>query len=138
MGRLRFRLLALCAVVLLAPADAVGQPDTVASANWLASAGFAARHLDQALFIDLGSTTTDILALCGGAVQALGMTDAERLVSEELLYTGVTRTPVMVASTCSASAVTCRSPCSNKRRANARRCRVGRRPQSRNFCRTSE
>lgn len=82
----------------LAPGDAVGQPEAVASANWLASAGLTAGRLDQALFMDLGSTTTDVLPLSGGAVRARGMTDAERLVSEELIYTGATRTPVMAVA----------------------------------------
>jgi len=80
----------------LTPGDALGQPEAVASANWLASAGFTAKRLGEALFMDLGSTTTDILPLSGGEVRALGLTDAERLVAEELVYTGITRTPVMV------------------------------------------
>jgi probable H4MPT-linked C1 transfer pathway protein len=70
----------------------------VASANWHASARFVARHRPQALFIDIGSTTTDIVPLRGGQVEAMGYTDDERLVSEELVYTGATRTPVMAVA----------------------------------------
>ena len=70
-------------------------PSTIASANWLASATLVARRLGDALFVDLGSTTTDILLLAGGEVRADGMTDRERLATGELVYTGLTRTPVM-------------------------------------------
>ncbi len=80
---------------LLDPHEAAARPDEVASANWLASAGFAASRLEEALFVDLGSTTTDLVPLTGGRVEAAAMTDAARLVSEELVYSGVTRTPVM-------------------------------------------
>lgn len=67
----------------------------IASANWLASAQFIAGRRDEALFLDLGSTTADVLAIKAGRVEARGMTDQMRLVSDELVYTGVTRTPVM-------------------------------------------
>jgi probable H4MPT-linked C1 transfer pathway protein len=70
----------------------------VASANWHASARFVATRRPQALFIDIGSTTTDIVPLRGGQVEAVGYTDDERLVSEELIYTGATRTPVMAVA----------------------------------------
>jgi len=71
----------------------------VASANWHASARFVARRCPDALFIDIGSTTTDIVPLRNGEVKAVGYTDDERLVSEELVYTGATRTPVMAVAT---------------------------------------
>src|SRR5262245_18971252 len=67
----------------------------VASANWHASARFVATRRAQALFVDIGSTTTDIVPLRDGQVEAVGYTDDERLVSEELVYTGSTRKPVM-------------------------------------------
>jgi probable H4MPT-linked C1 transfer pathway protein len=70
----------------------------VASANWHASARFVATRQSQALFIDIGSTTTDIVPLRNGQVEAAGYTDDERLVSEELVYTGATRTPVMAVA----------------------------------------
>lgn len=71
----------------------------VASANWLATATLAARRLAersvmQALLIDIGSTTTDVIALQRGQPQAQGRNDAERLASGELLYQGVVRTPL--------------------------------------------
>lgn len=69
--------------------------DEIASANWLASAGYVAAKAGNALFIDVGSTTTDILAIADSTVRAKGMTDYQRLCSEELVYTGIVRTPVM-------------------------------------------
>ena len=67
----------------------------IASANWLASASYAARFSENALFVDIGSTTTDIL-LCGyGQVHAKGLTDYQRLQSQELVYSGIIRTAVM-------------------------------------------
>ncbi len=69
-------------------------PD-IASTNWLASATLAAQKVGSGLFVDIGSTTTDILAFADGKVLAEGFTDYERLVSQELVYTGIVRTPVM-------------------------------------------
>lgn len=70
----------------------------IASANWLASASFAAQKVGSGLFVDIGSTTTDILLLNDGKVQAQGYTDYQRLVSQELIYTGVVRTAVMAVA----------------------------------------
>ena len=72
--------------------------DAVASANWLASASFAAQKLGNGLFVDIGSTTTDILLLEAGKVKADGYTDYQRLVSQELVYTGIVRTAVMAVA----------------------------------------
>jgi len=69
--------------------------DDIASANWHASASLAARFVGNALFVDMGSTTTDIVPLGGGRVCASGYTDAERLACGELVYTGLTRGFVM-------------------------------------------
>src|SRR5262249_12903606 len=74
------------------------QWQAVASANWHASARFVATRCRQALFIDIGSTTTDIVPLRNGEMDAVGYTDDERLASEELVYTGATRTPVMAVA----------------------------------------
>jgi len=77
------------------PADAAGRAREIASANWRASARFVAARCTSGLFVDIGSTTTDLVPFADGDVRAEGMTDSERLVSGELRYTGVTRTPVM-------------------------------------------
>jgi probable H4MPT-linked C1 transfer pathway protein len=70
----------------------------IASSNWLASASFVARHLPQALFVDIGSTTTDIVAVRDGEVLARGMNDHDRMRDSELVYTGVVRTPLMAVT----------------------------------------
>ncbi|ATG90021.1 hydantoinase/oxoprolinase family protein [Methylomonas koyamae] len=67
----------------------------IASANWLASVMLAAQHIPDALFVDIGSTTTDLLLIEQSQPRVAGYTDYQRLVSGELVYTGVVRTPVM-------------------------------------------
>jgi probable H4MPT-linked C1 transfer pathway protein len=67
----------------------------IASANWLASATFVAGTVKQGLFIDVGSTTADFSLVAEGAVLNRGFSDAERMQYEELIYTGVVRTPLM-------------------------------------------
>lgn len=79
----------------ITPDRAVQMVDQVASANWMATAEYIARHVQHCLLVDVGSTTTDIVVIRSGKVDARGMTDRERLVFEELVYTGVVRTPVM-------------------------------------------
>lgn len=74
--------------------DAVGAWQRVASANWLATSAWVARRLDEALLIDVGSTTTDVIPIQRGAVVAAGKTDATRLEAGELVYQGVVRTPL--------------------------------------------
>ncbi len=74
---------------------AAGAPADVASANWHATASLVARNLPDALLVDIGSTTADLIPVVDGAVAALGYTDAERLETGELVYTGVVRTPLM-------------------------------------------
>lgn len=70
----------------------------IASANWIASAQLAARRQAHALFVDIGSTTTDILLIENHRLQPQGLTDYERLVSGELVYTGIVRTAVMAVA----------------------------------------
>ncbi len=64
----------------------------VASANWHASAALMAKLAGDGLFVDMGSTTTDLIAIRHGVVANRGYTDAERLLTGELVYTGFTRT----------------------------------------------
>lgn len=68
---------------------------TIASANWLASASYIAQKLDDAILIDIGSTTTDIIVISDGQIKSTALSDYERLISQELVYTGIIRTPVM-------------------------------------------
>ena len=95
---------------------------SLASANWAATARLAASRLGSAvdrtdgaaggdaaggctssgrataLLTDIGSTTTDFIPLSAGEVRARGRNDAQRLGSGELLYHGVIRTPLCVLS----------------------------------------
>lgn len=71
-----------------------GNESCVASANWHATANYAARKIPSALMVDTGSTTTDIIPLINGRPEPCGFTDNERMKTDELLYTGVIRTPV--------------------------------------------
>ncbi|SAL20589.1 hypothetical protein AWB64_01470 [Caballeronia sordidicola] len=73
---------------------ACGQWREVASANWLATAQWVARRMNEAVLIDIGSTTTDIVPVVAARVAARGCNDATRLVSGELVYQGVVRTPL--------------------------------------------
>lgn len=74
--------------------EARADPVSVASTNFLASAALVASRLDEALLVDMGSTTTDIVPIRSGSVVARGLTDGDRLASSELVYTGTTRTDV--------------------------------------------
>ena len=67
----------------------------IASANWHATATYVAKYLGSGILIDLGTTTTDIIPFREHRVCSLGYTDQERLRTGELVYTGITRTPVM-------------------------------------------
>lgn len=75
----------------------------VASANWLAGGSFIATRLKDALVIDIGSTTTDVISIRDHRVVNEGYTDSERLHARELVYCGVVRTPVFAL--CSAAQV---------------------------------
>lgn len=75
-----------------------GHYQAIASANWLASASLAAQKVGNGLFVDIGSTTTDISLLNDSIVLAQGYTDYQRLISQELIYTGVVRTAVMAVA----------------------------------------
>jgi probable H4MPT-linked C1 transfer pathway protein len=82
----------------LAAGEAIGRPLDVASANWHASAVLIAGRCANGLFVDIGTTTTDVVPLKDGAPAARGYTDGERLAARELIYAGVVRTPVMAFS----------------------------------------
>lgn len=67
-----------------------------AASNWHVLADFAGRSCDgkSGLLIDIGSTTADLIPIGPAGPQAVGCTDPERLVTGELVYTGVERSPV--------------------------------------------
>jgi probable H4MPT-linked C1 transfer pathway protein len=77
---------------LVSLAEARARPLDVAAANWVASAvAVGALHAD-ALMLDVGSTTADVVPIAAGRVAAVGRADLDRLVAGELVYTGVLRT----------------------------------------------
>lgn len=80
----------------VSPEEARRRPLAAAASNWHALAAFVARRFTEAsgLLIDIGSTTCDLIPFAGGAPTAIGRTDPDRLVSGELVYTGVVRSPV--------------------------------------------
>jgi probable H4MPT-linked C1 transfer pathway protein len=82
----------------VAPGRAKSEPALVASANWHAAARIAAARCANGLFVDIGSTTTDLVPLAEGRVAARAEDDATRLASGELIYTGVVRTPIMAVA----------------------------------------
>jgi len=76
--------------------QAAARWDSIASANWLATARHAALAgpAGGGVLIDIGSTTTDLIAFRNGRVLTTSRSDAERLASGELVYQGVVRTPL--------------------------------------------
>src|SRR4051812_14251831 len=53
--------------------EAVADPLRAASANWLAAATVVAAFEPDALFVDVGSTTTDLIPVRGGRVRPRGL-----------------------------------------------------------------
>jgi len=67
----------------------------IASANWIASASYVATKISYGLLVDVGSTTSDFVLLAKNKPVCAGFTDAARMQLDELVYTGVVRTPLM-------------------------------------------
>lgn len=84
-----------------APNEIRSNPLVAAAANWLALAEVAARLAGgrRGLLVDVGSTTTDLIPLRGGAAVPAGREDTARLQTGELVYAGVRRTPVAALAT---------------------------------------
>lgn len=68
-------------------------PFLFSSTNWLASAKLISKKWKNAIFADVGSTTTDVIPMVEGEIKAK-KTDFERLKRGELIYSGVLRTNV--------------------------------------------
>ncbi len=66
-------------------------PLDLAAANWAASAALLAREVEDCLFVDMGSTTTDLIPIRGGRAAA-AKTDFLRLAGGDLVYMGLLRT----------------------------------------------
>src|SRR5215468_3060108 len=82
----------------VAPADAAKHVSDIASANWFASASVVSKAIGSSLFMDIGSTTTDIVPIVNGTIANRGYTDAERLATGELVYTGLVRSVLMATA----------------------------------------
>lgn len=67
-------------------------PMELAASNWSASSALVARDIGDCLFVDMGSTTTDIIPIRGCPLAS--KTDYLRLVNGELVYTGMLRTSI--------------------------------------------
>jgi len=63
----------------------------LAAANWAASARLIGEEVGDCIFVDVGSTTSDIIPIISGEHKA-GLTDFERLLRSELVYAGTLRT----------------------------------------------
>jgi probable H4MPT-linked C1 transfer pathway protein len=76
--------------------EACEHPLAAAASNWHALASYVAQAfaIEHGLLMDLGSTTCDIIPLRQRNVAACGKTDTQRLISGELVYTGVVRSPI--------------------------------------------
>jgi probable H4MPT-linked C1 transfer pathway protein len=81
---------------IISARDASGHWRLAAASNWHILARLAASLLPTGpgMLLDIGSTTTDIVPLAGGSATPLAHDDAGRMLSRELVYTGLERTPV--------------------------------------------
>jgi len=82
----------------LSPENAKQAWQHVASRNWQASASLVATTISNGLFVDIGSTTCDIIPLTDGLAVPQKIDDFGRQTSRELLYTGAIRTPLIAIS----------------------------------------
>jgi probable H4MPT-linked C1 transfer pathway protein len=74
--------------------DAMSEPLGVAAANWVATGWMLAQLVKTCVIVDVGSTSTSIIAVINGRVSAAGKTDLEKLMAGELVYTGSLRTNI--------------------------------------------
>ena len=72
----------------------IENPLEAAAANWIATAHLISKINDTCIFIDMGTTTTDIIPIKNRCEIAQGHNDLERLCSGELVYTGMFRSNV--------------------------------------------
>lgn len=79
---------------LVSPQTAKKEPLSVASANWAATGWLVAKYVSDCIIMDVGSTTTSIIPIVNNQIAARGRTDLEKLVYNELVYTGSLRTNI--------------------------------------------
>ena len=82
--------------VLVGPEIVLRNPLLGAATNWHALASYAGRYVREGttLLIDAGSTTCDIIPIEHGGPATDAVDDLQRLLTGQLLYTGVERSPV--------------------------------------------
>jgi (4-(4-[2-(gamma-L-glutamylamino)ethyl]phenoxymethyl)furan-2-yl)methanamine synthase len=83
---------------LLETRDVAGREEAVAAANWVATARLVGAWVPDAILVDVGSTTTDVIPVAAGRPAARGRDDTSRLAEGELVYTGALRTPVFAVA----------------------------------------
>src|SRR5258708_6518327 len=77
------------------PAGLVRAPEArrhaaeIASANWHVCARLVAQRCGHALFVDMGSTTTDVIPIAQREIAGRGYTDAQRPAPGRPVYTGL-------------------------------------------------
>ena len=62
--------------------------------NWHSIGRFIQKHLKDGIVIDFGSTTTDFICIKDWQIKNNWFDDFYRINNAELMYTGVTRTPI--------------------------------------------
>ena len=64
---------------------------SAAASNWIGTVELLKHVCSDCIFMDMGSTSTDIIPIKNGEEYAEGHNDLERLISGELIYTGLLR-----------------------------------------------
>lgn len=78
------------------PMVATRRYQEAAASNWHALSRFVGRYMElgTALMVDIGSTTCDVIGFRDGLPIHHAKSDTGRLISGELVYTGVQRSPI--------------------------------------------
>jgi len=67
---------------------------SVAASNWVATSLVLGEDEDLSILLDLGSTTLDLIPIRHGIPVPIGKNDLDRLLNNELFYTGILRPPI--------------------------------------------
>jgi probable H4MPT-linked C1 transfer pathway protein len=67
---------------------------SISGSNWASTAKILAQIFNKSIFIDIGSSTADIIPIINHEIASLGLTDTRRLATGELVYTGVLRSNI--------------------------------------------
>ena len=65
----------------------------IGAANYIASIYYLERKFNEGILLDIGSTTTDVIPFKENKI-LYGKSDLERLMKNQLIYTGMLRTPL--------------------------------------------